>query len=120
VTPWLRYVILRHDAIAEPHFDLMFESSPGSLLTTWRCDHWPIDRPTKLTRLPDHRQDYLEYEGPISGDRGNVRRVEAGVYRAHPQRDDPHAADWWLNDPPTAHLSLLSPPGHDWSIEPAT
>ena len=74
----LRYVILRHEDIAEPHFDLMFETSPGGALATWRSDVWPIERPTPVLRLADHRQDYLTYEGPISNDRGSVRRVESG------------------------------------------
>jgi CRP-like cAMP-binding protein len=29
--------------------------------------------------LPDHRREYLDYEGPISGDRGYVRRVAEGT-----------------------------------------
>jgi hypothetical protein len=83
----LRYVILRHENIAEPHFDLMFEISEGGLLATWRSDVWPIDRPTPLLRLADHRRDYLTYEGPVSGDRGAVRRVESGrlTYRLKSQ-----------------------------------
>ena len=32
------------------------------------------------TRLPDHRMDYLEYEGDISGDRGSVSRIIDGNY----------------------------------------
>lgn len=32
-------------------------------------------------RLPNHRPHYLQYEGPISGNRGVVRRVGAGEYR---------------------------------------
>ena len=31
-------------------------------------------------QLPDHRLAYLEYEGPISGDRGTVSRCDAGEY----------------------------------------
>jgi hypothetical protein len=29
--------------------------------------------------LPPHRSDYLEHEGPVSGDRGCVTRVESGL-----------------------------------------
>jgi hypothetical protein len=74
----LRYVILRHEGIALPHFDLMFETAPGSLLATWRSDAWPIEEPTPLLRLGDHRREYLTYEGAISGNRGHVRHVESG------------------------------------------
>lgn len=33
----------------------------------------------QLERLPDHRRLYLNYEGPISGDRGEVTPVAAGL-----------------------------------------
>ena len=79
--PALRYVILRHEGIDEPHFDLMFETSSGSALATWRCESWPIETTAALVRLPDHRRAYLDYEGPISGDRGHVTRVTTGFYR---------------------------------------
>jgi hypothetical protein len=74
----LRYVVLRHEGVANPHFDLMFETATGSELATWRSERWPIDQNTSLSRLPDHRPDYLSYEGPISGNRGHVKRVAAG------------------------------------------
>ncbi len=79
LTP-LRYVILRHENIPEPHYDLMFETAPNSPLLTWRSPSWPINKPTPLLRLPDHRSTYLDYEGPISGDRGSVVRVERGQH----------------------------------------
>ncbi len=79
-----RYVILRHEGVADPHFDLMFEIEVGSSLATWRSPTWPIAQPTRLVKLEDHRRDYLEYEGPVSGDRGTVTRVAAGTYRTGP------------------------------------
>ena len=79
--PSLHYVILRHEGVAEPHFDLMFETAPGSELATWRSPVWPIDIETPLTRLKDHRRDYLTYEGPVSSNRGHVRRIEAGAFQ---------------------------------------
>jgi len=85
----LRYVILRHENIAAPHFDLMFETTPGGLLATWRSDFWPIVQPTPLLRLGDHRRDYLTYEGPLTGNRGSVRRIEAGTF----VRQTPSAAE---------------------------
>lgn len=75
----LRYVILRHDGIADPHFDLMFETSADSLLTTCRVSTWPMEANAAITRLTDHRRAYLEYEGPVSGGRGQVKRVAAGT-----------------------------------------
>ncbi|MGA2231847.1 MAG: hypothetical protein ABSH22_13190 [Tepidisphaeraceae bacterium] len=76
--PDLKYVILWHDQIAQPHFDWMFETSPGSPLATWRAAVWPPTQTTLLERLPDHRADYLVFEGKLSKDRGQVHRVESG------------------------------------------
>ena len=42
--PPLRYVILWHDGVAEPHFDLMFETLPGSALATATANGIPDAR----------------------------------------------------------------------------
>ena len=75
----LRYVVLHHIAFGNPHYDLMFESAPGSLLMTWRATDWPLAAGDVLTRIGDHRRDYLNYEGPVSNNRGHVRRVQSGT-----------------------------------------
>jgi hypothetical protein len=77
-SPSIRFVVLRHEGVPEPHFDLMIEAEPGGALITWRVADWPITREVRLTRLADHRRAYLEYEGAVSGDRGYVKRVAAG------------------------------------------
>jgi hypothetical protein len=65
----------------------MFETAPGSRLATWRSAVWPLaEIQTELISLPDHRRGYLDYEGPVSGDRGTVRRVQAGTHRV--EHDD--------------------------------
>ena len=74
-----RFVILRHEGVELPHFDLMFETAPRSALATWRSERWPMDRPTIVTRIGDHRATYLEHEGPLSDDRGHVKRVAGGI-----------------------------------------
>ena len=76
----LRHVVLHHSGFGQPHFDLMFETSPDSLLATWRSDRWPIDKDAQLHPAGDHRRAYLDYEGPVSGDRGVVRRIAAGTH----------------------------------------
>ena len=76
----LRYVVLRHEGVNDPHFDLMFETGPGSDLATWRASEWPITDHTEFTPLRPHRRAYLQYEGTISGDRGTVHRVHEGVH----------------------------------------
>jgi hypothetical protein len=74
----LRYVILHHMDVAEPHFDLMFETLPGSDLATWRSPIWPIEQTITLTRLRDHRRFFLQYEGALTNERGMVQRVADG------------------------------------------
>jgi hypothetical protein len=77
--PGTLYVILRHEGIAAPHFDLMFQTEPASLLATWRLQSWPPPPSQAAEKLPDHRTAYLTFEGEISGGRGIVRRVEQGI-----------------------------------------
>ena len=73
-----RFVILEHDHPVR-HFDLMLET--GSILRTWRLveppqpGKWVVAEPSF-----DHRVLYLDYEGPVSGDRGNVKRLLAGTF----------------------------------------
>ena len=76
----LRYVVLRHEGAGEGHFDLMFETAPGSMLATWRSESWPPRSQSPPAALGDHRRVYLDYEGPISGNRGQVRRVASGEH----------------------------------------
>jgi hypothetical protein len=83
----VRYVVLRHTGFGEPHYDLMFESAPGSLLMTWRAADWPPAAGDVLTRIGDHRRDYLDYEGPVSNDRGQVHRVQSGTCQVALQPD---------------------------------
>jgi DNA polymerase Ligase (LigD) len=73
-----RFAILGHDHPA-PHWDLFFEDGP--VLRSWRLlgDLAPgIAVPAEATA--DHRLLYLDYEGPVSGGRGQVTRVDAGTF----------------------------------------
>lgn len=104
-----RFVILRHEFPANhprtSHWDLMLETGNG--LRTWALEVLPAEwhqrpaippndtaaetgSPAALfaIQLGDHRLDYLTYEGPISGDRGSVRRVESGAYAPLAQSPD--------------------------------
>jgi hypothetical protein len=83
----LHYVVLHHKGIPEPHYDLMFETSPGSELATWRTSDWPLHHGSALARLADHRRAYLDYEGPVSGNRGTVKRITTGTYLLATNRD---------------------------------
>jgi hypothetical protein len=75
-----RFVVLEHDHPAGLHWDLMFQQ--GSVLATWSLPLPPgADHEVAAESLADHRLDYLDYEGPVSGDRGSVTRWDAGTYR---------------------------------------
>lgn len=85
-----RYVLLRHECPAGyregPHWDFMLEHE-GALWTwslldlprLWRASDEPPDA-VRAVRLGDHRLAYLDYEGPLSGDRGQVTRLARGEY----------------------------------------
>ncbi|HCS55475.1 DNA polymerase ligase N-terminal domain-containing protein [Rubinisphaera sp.] len=88
-----RFVLLEHDH-PTLHWDFMLESA--STLKTWRLPepfvamnghleqelHQFAETEIKLTvfQLPDHRMQYLDYEGPVSGNRGCVKRIDQGMY----------------------------------------
>ena len=53
----------------------------GAVLWTWRLlDEPRLGRVCRAERLADHRVSYLDYEGPVSGDRGSVTRWDWGTY----------------------------------------
>jgi DNA polymerase Ligase (LigD) len=80
-----RFVILEHDH-PHLHWDLMLET--GGALRTWRLPSPPqADQVIPIEPIGDHRLIYLDYEGPVSGNRGSVRRRDWGTFAA--VRDDP-------------------------------
>lgn len=86
-----RFVLLRHEMPAgsdrPSHWDLMFEVS--GVLATWSLQELPQPgRDLPARRLPDHRLAYLDYEGPVSGGRGNVQRRDGGEYERLPADGD--------------------------------
>ena len=73
-----RFVVLEHDWPAV-HWDLLLEYGP--VLRAWRL----LSEPGPGRAVPaepnyDHRLLYLDYEGPLTGDRGSVRRWDAGTF----------------------------------------
>ncbi len=77
-TPSPRFVVLQHTWNGV-HYDVMLEHA--ETLRTWAVDE--EIRPGFALRarpLPDHRRIYLDYEGPISGNRGRVTRLDRGTY----------------------------------------
>jgi hypothetical protein len=74
-----RFVILEHD-YPQLHWDFMLEA--GSALKTWRLAKPPEEKGESIAAvpLPEHRLDYLDYEGPVSAGRGTVKRWDDGTY----------------------------------------
>src|SRR6516165_6867682 len=79
----MRFVILRHECPEgyKPgvHWDLMLEEAES--LRTWELAAEPaVGLTIAAEQLPVHRLAYLDYEGPISGNRGTVSRWDCGNY----------------------------------------
>lgn len=106
-----RFALLRHEMPAgherPSHWDLLLEH--GRLAWTWELLELPLSwhkegvaGPLSAHRLPDHRLYYLDYEGPVSGDRGRVIRWAAGSCH-------------WLSVEPTALRAQLA--CSEWSTQ---
>lgn len=79
----LQFVVLRHVRAKDVHWDLCLEV--GEVLATWQI----LAEPERLMssgdalaarKIGDHRRIYLDYEGPISGGRGEVVRFDRGTW----------------------------------------
>lgn len=72
-----RFVILEHDH-PHLHWDLMLES--GDVLRSWRLESAPRSgQAIRAEAIGDHRRAYLDYEGAVSGNRGQVKRWDSGM-----------------------------------------
>jgi DNA polymerase Ligase (LigD) len=74
-----RFVVLEHQWNGI-HCDFMLED--GEHLRTWAIDSPELVAGKQLParELERHRLVYLDYEGPVSGERGVVRRLDQGRY----------------------------------------
>jgi hypothetical protein len=73
-----RFVLLQHDH-PRLHWDLMLEA--GEVLRTWRLSAPPEPGQRIAAEATfDHRRMYLDYEGPVSGNRGTVTRWDSGEF----------------------------------------
>jgi len=73
----MRFAILTHD---HPflHWDLLLEC--GESCRSWRLLSSPdTPGPISAETLPDHRVFYLDYEGPVTGNRGTVTQWDRGT-----------------------------------------
>jgi hypothetical protein len=82
-----RFALLIHDSPRGLHYDFLLQS--GDVLKTWALPQLPArDVPLDCDALPDHRPHYLDYEGPVSGDRGTVARWDSGPYQIEVWAED--------------------------------
>lgn len=84
-----RFVVLTHQDAQGIHYDLMIDL--GEALATWKLAESPehaLAAPLSCQRIADHRRQYLDYEGPISGDRGHVHRHDLGTCAIHAREPD--------------------------------
>ena len=77
-----QYVLLLHQLAAGAHWDLGLDIGPA--LATWQLLTDPAALMTgqaiAARRLQDHRLAYLDYEGPVAGDRGHVQQIDRGLW----------------------------------------
>ncbi|MCP4170806.1 MAG: hypothetical protein GY758_08565 [Fuerstiella sp.] len=77
-TQRFRFVILEHDS-PFLHWDLLLQQ--GRALAAWRLLSPMVTTSwIPAEALPDHRLIYLDYEGPVSNNRGVVTRVASGEF----------------------------------------
>lgn len=87
----MRFAILHHtgSALHPDHYDLLIQTAEGAddddcvleAFATVR-DEFPepaAGAPVSLKRLALHRRVYLDYEGALSRERGQVARADGGV-----------------------------------------
>jgi hypothetical protein len=84
----MRYVVLHHRAWPgrSDHYDLLLQVAAGAdddarVLKAFATldDRFPTA--ARLRQQRDHRRRYLHYEGPVTGGRGRVERVDEGSVR---------------------------------------
>lgn len=71
--------MLEHEGQRGRHWDFMLEAD--GTLRTWTLEEPPAaGRAVAAQTLADHRIEYLDFEGPVSGGRGTVRRWDRGTF----------------------------------------
>ena len=91
------FVALHHTGIETEHWDLMIDVHGREGLISWRIMSEPSgwqQEDVIAERISAHRRAYLTYEGPVSGNRGEVKRVREGAGRV--LRTSPTHIRLWL------------------------
>lgn len=79
----LHFAILEHAQREGSHWDILLELPQRKFLATWRVDlppnDWLNSQFFQARSLPDHRPIYLDYQGPLTNNRGWVTRCDRGL-----------------------------------------
>jgi len=75
--------VIHHHITVDNHYDLMVER--GNTLITWQIpenifNQFKSGSEIEAEKIQDHRKKYLEYQGPVSCDRGRVQIFDSGEY----------------------------------------
>jgi hypothetical protein len=65
------------------HLELFLDLDGMGPLETWQCPRnaWdPNSKYCRFIQMPPHRRTYLTYNGPIRGNRGNLRILRRGKF----------------------------------------
>jgi len=110
-------LLLHHTPDGASHHDWMFQpgDDPEELLITFRLDERPDQGagPWRAERLDDHRPAYLDYQGPLSGQRGHVVRLadaDATLWSESPDHFEARCA-WNHADTPRHYTAARTPNG---------
>lgn len=100
------FVILFHRmpelAKRTDHWDLMIQRDDS--LVTWALDSVPVAGvDIKAVRLTNHRLEYLNFQGPLTGERGEVTQFAKGNCK-------------WLADAETRKIIRLTGPDFVWRV----
>jgi hypothetical protein len=108
------------------HVDWMIAQDPRGRdpLVTFRVqqrvDELHAGQRLEAVRIADHRPAYLTYEGPVSGDRGTVRRLARGSVTRLDQRPDGWRMEvrWEVPQRPQSLAVTRQGPEEDaWMVE---
>jgi hypothetical protein len=81
------------------HYDWLLDPGESLPLIAFRTDVYIPDAASfDAVRIDPHRRLYLDYEGPISGNRGEVRRVASGRCSVQLDALQRFTVDVWFED----------------------
>lgn len=118
-----RTVLLEHTTPDGPaHLDWLIER-PGveaeHRLIAFRCAHDPTTHPEwRGERIADHRALYLDFEGPLSGDRGVVRRIWSARCRVEFETEDAISLSISTREGRTIRGHISRSSGETWAFHP--